>query len=122
MENFWIALGSLTGGGALVWSIFSFTVDRRDKAAEKERDRMDRAQDLRDNAIRQQLTELKSKAEKMTLELMTMKNLVALQNEKLNLYTETFHEEMKRLTLMPEQEQKETTSKFGHVIKVGVKK
>ena len=114
MEILWTALGSLTGGGALVWAIFSFVIDKRDKDRDEEKRLFYKNFYDFESRVTGEIKDLKAKVET----LMEIKTAVAVHNERIANMTAKFMDysiEVRNIISKHDEQLKE----FGRIIRLG---
>lgn len=118
MDSLWAILGALVAGAGLVWSIFAFVVDKRDKVHNEEKSQF--YKDLYDfeDRVEKTLNALGSDVVEIRRSLDAMRLTLEVQKEKFSNMTERFHEYVVRVDKIIDRHQKEL-DRLGKIINVG---
>lgn len=117
MELLWSSLGSLTAGAAVVWSIFTFIIDKRDKAHNEEKQEFYKYVYALEDRLEKEMQTIRFKQDQ-SLAMMGQVNLtVELQKEKFNSMTEKFIDYSKEVRKIIEKHSEEIIH-LGKVIRI----
>lgn len=112
---FWTALGSLIAGVAVAWSIFSWIVDKRDKAAKEEKDQFYKNHYEFETRIESQLKEQRLAFEGLRDKLVKMETAYAVNHAEQKSILREFREYVKHIHKIVEDHGKMLTN-LGKVI------
>ncbi len=118
MEILWAALGGIGGAGFLVWSIFSFFIDRRDKTQSHERHQFYKDLYNFEDRLDSEIKTLRFSVEKVSTEMQLLRLSNEKLTERLTALHEKFHDYAVRVDRVLER-QETKIDQLGKIIKIG---
>lgn len=120
MEMFWTALGSLITGAGLVWSVFKFYTEKRDKQHDEERQKFYSEFYKFQDHIEKDFEGTRLKLDSLSADVVALSTIVEVQKEKFSNMTEKFTEYAKEVRHNLERHSEEI-GYLGKIIRVGNK-